>query len=170
MKQLFGKTLLTLTLLSPSVYAFDNGSTYSFIGVQGSVSDYDGISTPTLALKYGQQSSAWRTAISYNFAQNSDDQFQSLIAQVDYGVLTELFAELPLKPYVGFSLGMIQHANDTNSIDTDYGYLYGLNGGINYVLNNDFDIDLGYRYMRTNKLESLDSMSDIMLSLHYYFD
>lgn len=169
MKQIFGKTFLTLALFSSLNYASDSDM-YSFIGVQGSSSDYDGISTPTVSLKYGQQSSMWRTAISYNYAHNSDDTLQSFIAQIDHGILTDLFENLPLKPYLGFSLGVMQHKNKLNQIDTDNGYVYGLNGGVNYVLNNNFDIDLGYRYLRTDKLEYIDNVNDIMLSLHYYFD
>ena len=169
MKQIFKKLFITLTLFSSLSYAFES-DLYSFIGVQGSSSKYDDLSTPTVALKYGQQNSIWRTAISLNYAQTGDDRLQALIAQVDHGVLTDMFEELPIKPYIGFSLGVINHQNDKNSIDSDNGYLYGANGGINYVLNNDFDIDLGYRYLKTDKLKYIDDISDITLSLHYYFE
>jgi len=169
MKQIFKKVLITLTLFSSLNHAFES-DLYSFIGVQGSSSKYDDLSTPTIALKYGQQNSSWRTAISLNYAQTGDDRLQALIAQVDHGVLTDMFDELPIKPYIGFSLGVINHQNSKNSIDSDSGYLYGANGGINYVLNSDFDIDLGYRYLKTDKLEYIDYISDITLSLHYYFE
>ncbi|MCH9740740.1 MAG: porin family protein [Epsilonproteobacteria bacterium] len=171
MKQKFMKIILTLCMLSSLASADDGSETmYGFVGVQASASKYDDISTPTLALKYGQQSSYWRTAISYNFAANSDDQFHSIIAQVDHGILTEIFADLPVKPYVGFSIGALQHRNSNNEVDSDNGYLYGLNTGINYVVNNDLDIDLGYRYIKSSKLKYLDSVSNLSLSLHYYFN
>ena len=169
MKQIFKKLLITLTLFSSLAHAFEN-ELYSFIGLQGSSSKYDDLSTPTVALKYGQQNSIWRTAISLNYAKTGNDRFQTLIAQVDHGVLTNMFDKLPIKPYIGFSLGVINHQNDKNPIDSDNGYLYGINGGINYVLNSNFDIDLGYRHLKTDKLEYIDDISDITLSLHYYFE
>ncbi len=145
-------------------------SLYEFVGVQVGATDYDGVTAPTVGVKYGQQNRLWRTAISYNFSQNSDDTFHSLIVQVDRGVLTELFVEYPFKPYVGFSLGVLQHDNSHHRISPDRGYLYGLNGGINYVLNNELDVDFGYRYLRTDQLEYIDEISNFTLSLHYYFD
>jgi|GEM_PF-1056911 len=141
-------------------------SIYSFIGVQSSYTNYDSVSTPTFGLKYGKQTSKWRTAISYSYAQESSHKFHSLIMQMDKGVLTDVFRDIPLKPYIGFSLGVMQ---DQKNSSTDNGYLYGVNLGINYVLSNDFDIDFGYRYMRTDKLKDMDNRGDISLSLHYYF-
>lgn len=168
MKYIFSKTLLTLTLFS-SLSQASGDAMYSFLGLQVSSSEYEDISTETVAIKYGQQSAMWRTAISYNFAQNSDDKMQSLVAQIDHGILTEMFETLPVKPYIGFSIGVMEHKNNMNAVSTDRGYLYGLNGGINYVINDKVDIDLGYRYMKTTNLESIDKVSDAMLSLHYYF-
>jgi hypothetical protein len=69
--------------------------------------------------------------------------------------------------YAGFSLGIMQYKND---YIRDRGYLFGGNIGINYVLNNDFDLDFGYRYMTTNKFKDIDNRGDVALSLHYYFD
>jgi len=173
MRQKFTKILLTIFMMTGITHASStDGITriYEFVGIQGGISDYDGISTPTLAVKYGQQSSLWRTAISYNFAKKSNDTIQSIIAQVDRGILTELFANVPFKPYVGFSLGVMEQSNNKNAVSKDRGYLYGLNTGINYVLNNNFDIDLGYRYMISNQLEYIGKTNSLSLSLHYYFD
>jgi opacity protein-like surface antigen len=86
--------------------------------------------------------------------------------QVDAGVLSELFREIPIKPYLGFSIGVMENKN---SDFTDRGLLYGINTGINYVVNNSIDIDFGYRYMSADKFKYIDNRGDFTLSLHYYF-
>jgi opacity protein-like surface antigen len=167
----FSKTVLILFIFNLTSSAdILTDKMYTFIGVQGSYTDYDTKTTPTLGLKYGKQTDIWRTAISYNYAKASDNRYQSFIIQVDTGVLTELFREIPLKPYIGFSLGMMEHKNSSNTPSKDRGYLYGLNGGFNYVINNSFDIDFGYRYMDSDKLEYIGNRGDLTLSLHYYFN
>ncbi len=167
----FSKTALILFILNITSSAnILTDKMYTFIGVQSSYTDYDTESAPTIGFKYGKQTDTWRTAISYNYAQASGDTYQSFIMQIDTGVLTELFRDIPLKPYLGFSLGVMEHRNSSNNPSTDKGYLYGLNTGINYVINNAFDIDFGYRYMDSSKLEYVGSRGDITLSLHYYFD
>ena len=143
---------------------------YTFVGIQGAYTDYDGEIAPTIGFKYGRQTKTWRTAISYNYAQESSDRYQSLIMQIDTGVLTELFRDIPLKPYLGFSIGAMEHKNSKHDLSKDRGYLYGINTGVNYVLSNSLDIDFGYRYMSSDKLRYMSNRGDISLSLHYYFD
>ena len=161
------KILLILFLFNSTIEAdVLTGKIYSFIGVQGSYTDYDNETAPTIGFKYGKQNDSWRTAISYNYAQMSDDTYHTLIMQVDAGVLTELFIDIPIKPYLGFSFGVME---DKNSDLTDRGFLYGINTGINYVVNNSLDIDFGYRYMSADKFKYIDNRGDFTLSLHYYF-
>jgi len=143
---------------------------YSFVGIQASYTNYDSETAPTIGFKYGKQTDTWRTALSYNYAQNTDNTYQSFIMQVDAGVLTELFKDIPIKPYLGFSFGVMEQRNSANEISKDRGLVYGINTGLNYVLNNSLDVDLGYRYMDSNKLRYIEDRGDISLSLHYYFD
>jgi len=162
------KAIFILFLLNSTVSGYDAiDRLYTFIGVQTAYTQYDNIDAPTIGFKYGKQNSEWRTALIYNYAVNSNDTFHSLIIQVDRGVLTEIFRDVPYKPYIGFSLGAMQHKNN---LMTDKGYLYGGNIGFNYVLNNEMDIDLGYRYMSASKLKKINNRGDFALSLHYYFD
>jgi len=163
----FFKILITLFLLNSTINAEDLDRLYTFIGIQTSYTKYDNVDTPTIGLKYGKQNSLWRTALIYNYSVNSDDIYHSLIMQVDRGVLIDMFENVPFKPYIGFSLGVMQHKNNSMR---DRGVLYGGNIGLNYVLNNYFDLDLGYRYMITDKLKKMDNREDISFSLHYYFD
>ncbi len=163
------KSLLIISLFSGVLNAYNDGleNIYSFIGVQSGYSNYDNRDAPTIGLTYGKQNTEWRTAINYNYANSSNNIFHSLIIQVDRGVLTELFRDYPFKPYIGFSLGVMQHKKGSLN---DKGYLFGGNIGINYVINNSLDIDLGYKYMDTSKLKKIDDRGDFMLSLHYYFE
>ncbi len=177
MKKKFNKIILSLLIFSSLGYSSNNGITevYEFMGIQTGVSSVNikaksgsDILAPSIGFKYGQQTSQWRTAIYYNFAQNSDDKFHSLVAQIDYGILTEAFADFPFKPYIGFSVGIMQHTYDS---DSNSDLIYGVDTGINYVLNNNMDIDLSFQHMLTgSKLKSLDGMNNLNVSLHYYFD
>ena len=173
MKKKFNKILLPLFIISSISYSNNDGITemYDFIGVQTGMSSVNAgsnsgsdVTAPTIGFKYGQQTSEWRTAIYYNYAYHSDQKFHSLVAQVDHGVLMEAFADLPVKPYVGFSIGMMRNSSNND-------FIYGVNTGLNYVLNNTMDLDLSFQHMWTgSKLESLGGMNNLSLSLHYYFD
>ena len=177
MKQKLNKILLSLFAMSSIGYSSNDGITemYDFIGVQTGISSVSGkgksgsdVIAPSIAFKYGQQTAEWRTAIYYNFTYNSHDKFHSIIAQVDHGVFMEHFTDLPFKPYLGFSVGMMQH-NFKGGSNSDF--VYGVNTGVNYVLNNTMDLDLGFQHMRMGgKLENLDSITNLSLSLHYYFE
>ncbi len=177
MKKKFNKIILSLLIFSSLGYSSNDGITevYEFIGIQTGVSSVNtqsksgsDILAPSIGFKYGQQTSQWRTAIYYNFGQHSDEKFHSLVAQIDYGVLTEAFADFPFKPYIGLSLGIMQHSCDDYS-NSDF--IYGVNTGVNYVLNNSMDLDLNFQHMLTgSELANLDGMNNLNLSLHYYFD
>lgn len=155
---------LPLLLLSTSIQADDK--LYSFIGVQASTTEYEKISTPTLGVKYGTQSRNMRTSLSYNYGEKTNNEYHTLIMQIDTGVLTNTFKDSALKPYLGASLGVMQHNN--NSLK-DKGYLYGANTGLTYLLNDVIDLDLGYRFMKTAKLEDLSKISDLSFSMHYFY-
>ena len=177
MKKKFNNIILSLFILSSFGYSKSDGITemYDFIGIQTGLSSVNAANksgsngiAPSIGFKYGQQTSDWRTAIYYNYAHHSNENFHSVVAQVDHGILMEAFAAFPFKPYIGFSLGMMKHSGNGYS-NSDF--IYGINTGLNYVLNNHMDIDLSLQHMRTGgKLENLDGMNNLNLSLHYYFD
>lgn len=161
----FNILLLSLLLLTSYIYA-DEDKIYSFIGVQASSSEYETSSTPTVGLKYGRQSSNIRTSIAYNYGDQSDNEYHSLIMQIDTGILENSFRNIDLKPYIGASFGVMQHNHNTVK---DRGYLYGANAGLTYLLSDDIDLDLAYRFMKTSKLENLDKISDVTFSMHYFY-
>jgi len=177
MKKKFNKIILSLFIMSSIGYTNNDGITemYDFIGIQTGISSVNAgsksgsdITTPTIGIKYGQQTAEWRTAVYYNYSKHSKEKFHSIIAQIDHGILMEAFTGFSIKPYVGFSIGMMQHKCESSS-NSDF--IYGLNTGLNYVLNNSIDLDLSFQHIWTgSKLENLDGMNNLSLSLHYYFE
>ena len=161
------KLYISLILLSTSLLAADKS--YSFLGIQTGSSFIEGNAVPEVALKYGVQTRKYRTTFSYAYGQNSKSNYQSILAQIDIGILSNTFKDSAFKPYAGFSFGVMQEKNVLNSLTTDRGYVYGLNSGLSYIFNDDFDFDLGYRYLQTSKLENIDSLSELTLSMHYFY-
>jgi len=161
------KLYISLILLSSSLLATDKS--YSFLGIQTGSSFIEGNAVAAVGLKYGVQTRKYRTSINYNYGKKSNSTYQTLIAQVDTGILTNTFKKSSFKPYAGFSFGVMQEKNILNSVTTDRGYVYGVNAGLAYIFNDDLDFDLGYRYLETSKLENIDSLSELTLSMHYFY-
>ena len=156
-------TFITLALSSALLKADNN--IYSFVGTQTSLSTYNNITAPSLGLKFGKQLDTWRTAISLNYENSDGNALGTILLQADIGVLGHLFQQSKFQPYLGFTLGLIQHKEK----QTDNGYGYGINGGITYILNHDFDLDLGYRAMTTSKIDNINNIGNLTLSLHYFY-
>ena len=160
--KLFLPLLLTCTTLS----AIDKS--YSFIGIQTDYSKIHKSNVQSFGLKYGQQSNNYRTSLSYAYATQHDFSYQNLMLQIDTGIFKRAFKELPFKPYVGISLGVMEEKDKTLS-QKDRGYLYGVNTGIAFIANDNLDFDLGYRYLKTHKLKNIDEINNINLSMHYFY-
>jgi len=156
-------SLLTLSLSSVLLQA-DN-LTYSFVGAQTSVSSYNDITAQSFGIKFGKQVDTWRTAVSINHEESNGNTLESLLIQADKGVLGHLFQKSSFQPYIGFTLGIIQHKEKQNN----KGYGYGINGGVTYILNHDFDVDLGYRILTTTKIDNINNIGNLTLSLHYFY-
>ena len=161
--------LLFLSIILFSTSLFANEKLYSFIGIQASASKFDKVSTPSIGLKYGKQSKEMRTSITYNYAKKASDTFQSLIMQVDSAILIQTFKDIDFKPYLGASLGVIQQKNREILAYNDKGFVYGINAGLSYIVNNNIDFDLGYRFLKTSKMKKLDKINDLSLALHYFY-
>jgi opacity protein-like surface antigen len=161
--------LLFLPLLLFSTVLYSNDKLYSFIGVQSSVSQFDNFSTPTIGLKYGKQSKDMRTSIGYRYGNTSNNTFQSLIMQIDSAILGQTFKDIVFKPYVGASFGLMQHKNIKLLGYDDKGFVYGINTGLSYIVNNNIDLDLGYRFLKTSKMKNIDTINDISFAMHYFY-
>jgi hypothetical protein len=158
---------LPIILFSTSLFATEK--LYSFIGIQASPSLFNDTIAPSIALKYGKQSKEIRTSIAYGYGKNGNNTYQTMIMQIDTGILTKNFKDIDFKPYVGASLGLIQHKNKKLITYDDKGFIYGINTGLSYIVNNNLDFDLGYRFMKTSKLKEIETINDLSLSMHYFY-
>jgi len=157
---------ISLIFIATSLSASDKS--YSFLGIQTGNAFVEGKSTPTIGLKYGLQTKKYRTSLNYNYGRNSHHSYETLLAQVDTGIFINNFKNSLFKPYAGFSFGVMQERNRVSSL-IDKGYIYGINTGIAYIFNDDLDFDLGFKYLRTSKVKKIDSISDLSLSMHYFY-
>ena len=164
MKKINKLYLILLLCLTP-LLAKDKS--YSFIGVQTGISNSNKSTTPSIGIKYGVQEGNSRTSFIYNYDKNGNNSLQMLLLQMDMGVFNNAFRDSALKPYLGATLGVLQA--ESNQLARDRGYVYGINTGLAYILNDDFDLDLGYRYLRTSKLKNIDEINNLNLSMHYFY-
>ena len=142
----------------------DNKS-YSFVGVETSLSLYDDISAPSFGIKYGKQADMLRTSIQLTHAQNGQNKLETLMMEVDRGILTSLFKKSAIQPYFGLNYGLIQHNND----EKDKGFVYGLSLGVSYILNHSMDLNLASQLLKTSKMNDVKELNNISLSLHYFY-
>jgi opacity protein-like surface antigen len=161
------KLFLPILLLASTLHADDK--IYSFLGVQTSVTEFENSSAPTIGIKYGKQTENMRTSISYNYGEDGKNYYQTLLMQMDTGVLTNRFKDMAIKPYVGATIGVLQQNDDSLIPTRDRGYVYGVNTGLTYILNDSIDLDLGYRFLKTSKLENIDKINDLTFSMHYFY-
>ena len=159
------KLFLPLCLILTPLLAKEKS--YSFIGIQTGMSEIDNKEILSMGVKYGVQQGNSRTSIIYSYDKKKSDKFQMLLLQIDMGIFTNSFRNSSLKPYLGASFGVAQAKS--NQLARDRGYVYGLNTGLAYILNSDFDLDLGYRYLKTSKLKNIDEINNLNLSMHYFY-
>jgi hypothetical protein len=62
----------------------------------------------------------------------------------------------------------MQEKNSVTSI-RDRGYIYGVDTGLAYIFNDVLDFDLCYKYLKTSKINKIDSINDLTLSMHYFY-
>ena len=160
----FYKLFLPLCLLLTPLLASDKS--YSFIGIQTGMSRIDSKETASLGLKYGIQQRNARTSFIYSYDKNGDDNFQTLLLQMDMGIFKDAFKDSMLKPYLGATFGLLQ---SNNNQFLERGYVYGVNTGLAYILNDSFDLDLGYKYLKTSKVKNIDEINNLNLSMHYFY-
>lgn len=156
------KIILSTLLLTSLSFA---EKSYSFFGTQTSFLYYNGIASPSIGFKYGIQKDMWRSTINLDYGTTGSDSLASLILQVDKGILKNIAQKSPLKPHAGFSLGLLQYQGNS----TDQGYAYGVNTGVTYLLNDEIDLDLSYKLMMTSKLDNVNTLNALTLSLHYFY-
>jgi len=133
---------------------------YQFMGIDSSIDSIDGKANLSFGAKYGQQNGLWRTTLNFN----TSSDYQAFILQSDRAIFQKAFKPYQLKPYMGFNFGYM--GSSLSGVDS--GLIYGANMGVNYVMDDHYDIDLGYRYMMT-KTQSGAGLNNLILSLHYFY-
>jgi opacity protein-like surface antigen len=188
--------LILFTFLFQTLQAGDE--TYPFFGISTSLQTIDlqslvtdapnrlenpeSVDITSFALKYGMQTKDYRTTFSYEVS----DEFQTFDISVDYIVMDKMFGTAKVRPYVGMTLGYIlydkativgynenrisenESAGTDTVISTSDGY-YGFDAGLVFYINDNMDLDIGYHYYLMDRLEPLDTMSGLTVSLHYFY-
>ena len=72
-------------------------------------------------------------------------------------------------PYRLLFAGHIDELGFIVNYINDKGFVYGVNAGLSYIVNNNIDFDLGYKFLKTSKMKELDKINDLSLSLHYFY-
>jgi len=137
-----------------------NDKLYQFMGINSSIDRIDGKTNLSLGAKYGQQNGLWRTSLNLN----ASTDYQAFIVQSDRAIFKDAFETYQLKPYMGFAFGYL--GSSLKGVDS--GLVYGGDLGLNYIFNDKYDIDLGYRYLVTNGKNNA-GLNNLILSLHYFY-
>ena len=156
------KIIISTLLLTSLIFAEKN---YTFVGAETSLVNYNGVTSPSIGLKYGVQNAMWRSSLNLEYAKSGSDTLTSFIFEADRGIFTEQSKKSNYKPHVGFSVGSIQHRNSK----TERGFSYGVNTGVTYLLNKKMDVDLTYRLIKVNQIDAFSSLNSLNLSLHYFY-
>lgn len=160
------KKLTLISLISAGIITNSLGTDkYPFVGISINSADINSDRINTIGIRYGQQTQDWRTTFTL---ENREHGRQSLIVQMDK-VLLHSIGTPKLRTYAGFAIGAIsQKRADKDS--KDIGYIYGATVGIMYYITDTIDLDVSYRYLKTdNSVDSVDDFNSATLGIHYFF-
>jgi len=138
---------------------------YPFWGISINSSDINGDMINTIGLRYGQQTQDWRTTFTL---ENREHGRQSFMVQMDK-ILLQSIGTYKLRAYAGLAIGaMSQKRADDDS--KDIGYVYGATVGMMYYISDTIDMDISYKYLKTDdNIESIDDFNSASIGLHYFF-
>ena len=160
------KIILFTALLFSSLSA-NQKEEFTFLGlsISGNAIDLDSNNEQikSIGLRYGKQTLDWRTMFTYDYSK----EYQSFSAEIDKIVLDELFGTPKVRPYLGISVGTLKL--DYDSLLDTHGYYYGINTGFIFYATDTVDVDLAYHYYSVQKIESVDKIQGITLSIHYFY-
>jgi len=160
------KIILLAALLFSSLFSQEKKE-FTFLGL--SISKHtiemnpDTKQVDSIGLRCGKQTLDWRTVFTYEDA----EEYRSFSVEVDRILLDELFGTPKLRPYLGISAGILKL--DYDSLADTSGYYYGANTGFILYTTDTVDIDLAYHYYSVQKIESIDKIEGISLSIHYFY-
>ena len=156
----------TLPKVLNTTPTIDNIAKFSFVGISISSSKIDFTNTTsqkdaTLGLRYGLQSTSWRT-----FADVSFDWRDNLSVSLETDKLFTAYKieTLTVAPYLGVSIGYFDH-----KLSDDNHSMYGLHAGVLFNLSDKVDLDFGMSLKCKRNLDNIDKYTGATLSLHYFF-
>jgi len=170
-------TALVMLLMMGTVSASDALKSQTFIGFEIAGTDLDSNASAGTNISYGirvgAQNDEWRTTLLYNYYNNSDSGIEETTNQgsfnLDYFMWTTETNGLHIKPFVGMHVGYMNYEWLENGLEIDESDLYfGGQVGVSLEVIDVVEIDLGYRYSKTN-IDSLDNIGSVFLGLNYFY-
>ena len=162
------KKIVLASLLATGLMAADSGvyvgvdlgnTTYDFKASAMGISatdKYDG-GSQTLKVGYYLDKNSRASAFFQNINTDGEKTYT-------YGVGYDyLIGESPLKPFVGAIIGYGSSKADDGSVKLA-GAIYGAQAGLNYTVTENFSVEAGYRYMKSN-MEDTITISGIDVKL-----
>ena len=144
-------------------YAFDlKADTATTQGLEGKGGSF--------GLDMGAKQDCWRVLMGLeHYANDTDNQnYDRIFTQVDYFPLDSTYAmgNMFANPYVGLNVGWLNYQSD--GAEDQSGVAYGAQAGFTKAFGNNWDMDMGVRYMLSN-IDEVDHIGTMNVGLHYYY-
>jgi hypothetical protein len=144
-------------------YVFDMESN---VGTK-SVSSTGGAS---VGINVGAKENCWRALVGFEHYSNDTDgqNYDRTFIQGDYFPLDESYSmgNLMVNPYVGVNVGWLNYKGDGDK--TQKGFSYGGEAGFTKSFGDNWDMDMGLRYILSD-IEDVDHIGTVNMGLHYYY-
>jgi opacity protein-like surface antigen len=128
--------------------------------------DHDG-SDVEYGLRLGAQNDEWRTLLTVNYFDSSDDDQEYVKGLVSFDYL--LMKESAFKPFIGVNFGYISYTTSVpNGDDDDSGFLYGAQAGFLYRVAEHVQMDISYRYS-LSEADRVNHTEGVVFGINYIF-
>ncbi|PHS33967.1 MAG: hypothetical protein COA92_02700 [Sulfurovum sp.] len=170
-------TALVMLLMMGTVSASDALKSQTFIGFEIAGTDLDSNASAGTNISYGirvgAQNDEWRTTLLYNHYNSSASGIEETINQgsfnLDYFMWTTETNSLHIKPFVGMHVGYMNYEWLENGLAIDESDLFfGGQVGVSLEVIDVVEIDLGYKYSKTN-IDNLNNIGSFFLGLNYFY-
>ena len=162
------KLLITFFIIAALVTTIsaEEKDKYTFVGVAISSKNIDfnnanSQKDATFGFRYGIQNKDYRVMTTAELDQRG---YRGLTLETDSLFNTMNIYKMELKPYIGVSIGYVDHKKD----NTDHA-IFGIHTGAIMYINKDFDLDLGFSRQLKRKDKGINAINAVVLAVHYYF-
>jgi len=168
---------LIMLVMTNTVIAGDALSSKTFIGFEVDGTKLDSNTSTGTNISYGirvgAQNNEWRTTLLYNYYNNTDTGIEETTNQgsfnLDYFLWTTETSDLQIKPFVGAHVGYMNYEWLLNGVGKDESdVFFGGQVGVSLEVVNVVEIDLGYKYSKTN-IDTLNNIGSFFLGLNYFY-